>query len=146
MRAWCNEIHMVCEKPLCFFSRCFPGDLTPFLNIGDSTHARTKHHNSIHFLWCFSQRQENNDLKCTGCCKYFRELFYISTQSPIREFKMLMQCFTSLLKNSGRASDESFSRDETQRVISYEVYFHKYLTIFQGRNKMSVIQKALVQQ
>ena len=58
---------------------------------------------------------------------------------------MLMQCFTSLLKNSGRASDESFSRDETQRVISYEVSFHKYLTIFHGRNKMSVIQKALVQ-
>ena len=58
---------------------------------------------------------------------------------------MLTQCFTSLLKNSGRASDESFSRDETQRVISYEVSFHKYLTIFHGRNKMSVIQKALVQ-
>ena len=58
---------------------------------------------------------------------------------------MLTQCSTSLLKNFGRASDESFSRDETQRVISYEVSFHKYLTIFHGRNKMSVIQKALVQ-
>ena len=58
---------------------------------------------------------------------------------------MLTQCSTSLLKNSGRASDESFSRDETQRVISYEVSFPKYLTIFHGRNKMPVIQKALVQ-
>ena len=58
---------------------------------------------------------------------------------------MLTQCSTSLLKNFERASDESFSRDETQRVISYEVSFHKYLTIFHGRNKMSVIQKALVQ-
>ena len=58
---------------------------------------------------------------------------------------MLTQCSTSLLKNFGRAPDESFSRDETQRVISYEVSFHKYLTIFHGRNKMSVIQKALVQ-
>ena len=58
---------------------------------------------------------------------------------------MLTQSSTSFLKNFGRASDESFSRDETQRVISYEVSFHKYLTIFHGRNKMSVIQKALVQ-
>ena len=49
-----------------------------------------------------------------------------------------------MLKNSGRASNESFSGDETQRVISHEISF-QYLTIFHGGNKMSLIQKALVQ-
>ena len=49
------------EKPLCCFSRCFLGDLILFLNIGDSTHARTKHHNSILLLQCFCKRQEKND-------------------------------------------------------------------------------------
>ena len=59
--ACCNEIHMEFEKPLCCFSRCFPGDLIPFLDSGDSTHARTKHHNFILLLQCFCKRQEKND-------------------------------------------------------------------------------------
>ena len=43
------------------FPTGFPGDLIPFLDIGDSTHAGTKHHNSILLLQCFRIRQEKND-------------------------------------------------------------------------------------
>ena len=57
----CNEIHMEFEKPLCCFFRCFPGDLISLLDTADSTHARTKHHNSILLLQCFCKRQEKND-------------------------------------------------------------------------------------
>ena len=34
---------------------------SPFLDTGNSTHARTKHHDSILLLQCFCKRQEKND-------------------------------------------------------------------------------------
>ena len=47
-----------------------------------------------------------------------------SAQSPISEFQMLAQFSTSLLKEFRKVSNESFSRDATQRVISHQVFFH----------------------
>ena len=59
---------------------------------------------------------------------------------------MLAQCATSLLKSSERYLMSLLAETKCSVLpCSHEVFFHKCLIIFYGRNKLSVILKATIQ-